>query len=343
MDSAAISTYLSGLADILEEHNVSDKAAETCLLYASRLLANGLPVIFDRDHLAFILGMSASALSNLAANQGDHYTSFTLPKKSGGTRSIDAPSVLLKDVQRWISSNILVKMGVSDYAYGFVPGRSIVGNARCHVGCECLVNMDIKDFFPSVRFEQVFRVFSYYGYSNEVSYYLSRLCTYKGALPQGSPASPCLSNIVFLKADKRMGRLAESFGATYTRYADDMTISGRGNLQRIIPIIESILKDEGFQPNAKKTRIARKNQRMEVTGLIVNDGAVHVSKRYKREFLQEIYFCRKFGVCSHMAHAGIDKRFYKEHMYGKAYFILMVEPDVGNRALGLLDSIDWGY
>ena len=210
-----------------------------------------------------------------------------------------------------------------------------------HVGKDCVVNMDIKDFFPTIMQERIFRVFYYYGYTKEVSNMLSRLCTVYGVLPQGAPTSPYLANIVCRRLDKRLSSLAEKYEATYTRYADDITFSGKYGVQEIInPAIE-IISDEGFSINEKKTRTAFKYQRQEVTGLNVSGGKVSVDRAYRKALLQEIYYCKKYGPTDHLSHINCDKRFYQEHLYGKAYFIHMVDRDLGEKILKLLDEINW--
>ena len=164
-----------------------------------------------------------------------------------------------------------------------------------------------------------------------------------GSLPQGSPASPCLSNLVCLKLDARLSSLAQKYKAIYSRYADDITFSGNGGIKEIENITIKILKEEGFRLNPKKTRIAYKYQRQEVTGLIVNGENVRVSKQYKRMLYQEIYYCIRFGVQSHMKRIKCEKSFYKEHLYGKAYFVNMVEKAEGEKLFALLSSIQWDY
>lgn len=335
--------YIDSLVLELKSHSVSEIEIARCISYATKLRENKLPVIFDRDHLAHLLRLRPAELSHLIHNQDSHYSIFKLPKRKSGYREISAPSPILKQIQRWILDNILQNMKVSNCAFGFIPGRSIVDNASKHINQDSIVNVDLKDFFLSVKFQTIFRIFFYYGYSKEVSFYLSRLCTYHDSLPQGAPSSPYFSNIALLKVDKRLEFLAKKFSATYTRYADDITFSGKGNLGNIVPIVGNILKEEGYSINDGKTRIAFKHQRQEVTGLLVNDQAVRIPKPFKRGLFQEIYYCQKYGVNSHMKHKGITKMFYKEHLYGKAYYILMVEPKIGIRALNALDSLDWTY
>lgn len=109
---------------------------------------------------------------------------------------IDIPSDRLKEIQSWILKNILNKIEIHEKCYGFRKGRSIYDNARLHVGKECVLNMDLKDFFPSIKQKDVFNIFYKKGYTKKVSYYFSKLLTKNGVLPQGSPASPMISNLL---------------------------------------------------------------------------------------------------------------------------------------------------
>lgn len=170
---------------------------------------------------------------------------------------------------------------------------------------------------------------------------MARLCTYNNELPQGAPTSPYLSNVVCLKLDKRISELAKKYGASYTRYADDITLSANTDISNIIPFVEKIVTDEGFSLNNKKTRVLYEYQRQEVTGLLVSGNRVRVDKKYIKKFKQEIYYCKKYGVADHLRHIKCDKRFYKEHMYGKAYFVNMVDANLGQRIIKDLDSIVW--
>lgn len=334
--------YLRELREALAARGRSERYTSACLSYAEKLLREGLPVIFDPGHLARLLGTDFTGLSALLWSIDSYgYHTVEIPKKAGGTRTLSIPSVELKYIQRWILDNLLSKIRVSEHATGFLPGKSILTNASAHIGAECVVNLDIEDFFPSVSDEAVYRIFRYYGYTREVSTVLTRFCTYQKALPQGSPASPCITNIVCLKLDKRLAGLARAYGAVYTRYADDITFSGKRGLRSILPAAEKIIGEEGFRVNRGKTHASLRHQRQMVTGLLINDGAVKIPKEYKRRLRQEIYYCRKYGVSEHQLRAGEVRAFYREHLYGKAYFVQMIEPELGKRFLSDLDSVEW--
>lgn len=336
--------YLTSLQNGLKAAGKGDKYATLCCNYASRLLDSNLPVLFDNKHLAAVLGITPLDFGKLLYSIDDFcYHEVRIPKKNGNFRTLDIPSVDLKHIQRWILDNILNKMHVSGYANGFVKSKSILTNAQKHTNSECIANIDLRDFFPTVKFEQVFRIFKYYGYTKELSYSLSKLCTYRGILPQGSPASPAITNIICLKLDKRLSALAKKYEAVFSRYADDITFSGKKAIVHLLPHAIDIIHDEGFSVNSDKTHISFRHQRQEVTGLIVNGDTVRVSQKFKKQFRKEIYYCKKYGVRSHLEHINSHHSFYKEHMYGKAYFINMVEPPLGEELLRLLDSISWEY
>lgn len=270
-----------------------------------------------------------------------YYKEIRIPKKRGGERSLQVPVILLRSIQKWILDNILNNLYVSEFAMGFCKAKSIVTNANVHLNKKCIVNMDLKDFFPSITQEQVFRIFYYYGYTIGVSNMLARICTYEEFLPQGAPTSPYISNLVCLRLDKRLSKMAERYKATYSRYADDITFSSNGDISNIVEAAEEIINSEGFKVNSRKTRVLFQHQRQEVTGLLVNGEKVRVEKSYLKKLKQEIYYCKKYGVDNHLNHIGCTKRFYKDHLYGKVYFVNMVDSEIGKKLLDDMNNINW--
>ena len=235
--------------------------------------------------------------------RGYDYRRFTVPKRRGGTRQIDAPGDKLKDLQRRVLHRILNSLGVAESATGFVQGRSIVDNARPHAGRPVVINLDLADFFPNITVQRVEAVWRALGWNGEAARILSAICTLDGRLPQGAPTSPALSNQVCRHLDARLERLAVSVGGTYTRYADDITVSlpglrdqrrrprkagwspapresgwrprrrakRPGPTWRIVRRLLAIIADEGFVVQRKKRiRIQRAHQRQSATGLVVN-------------------------------------------------------------------------
>lgn len=230
-------------------------------------------------------------------------------------------------MQRWILDNIISKGKVHGCANGFINGKSIVTNARMHIGQRFLLKIDIQDFFPSIKINWIIRVFLSMGYSRKVAFYLASLCCYNEHLPQGSPASPMLSNIVAYHLDRRLYRLAKKFGLKFSRYADDIAFSGEAIDRRFINYVFNIIRDCGFKPNKKKTRLYNGNGKRILTGISIGDEALRLPRDYRRELEQELHYIKRFGMWNHMEHNKISNPNYPQSIFGKVNFWLMVEPD----------------
>lgn len=155
-------------------------------------------------------------------------------------------------------------------------------NALPHVGSEMVINFDIKNFFPSISRYRVKLMFMALGRDDEEAEFLSFLATCNDKLPQGAPTSPIIANIICIDLDNKLSALANNHNANYTRYADDLTFSGKQSILRMLPEISKTIMEEGFKLNPSKFRIQRKGNRQEVTGLTVNDKvSVHRSRKRK--------------------------------------------------------------
>ncbi|MCY1081884.1 reverse transcriptase family protein [Archangium lansingense] len=263
----------------------------------AKLTRLGLPVLATPEALAQALGLSVGKVRALCftrtASTTSNYVRFLLPKKTGGTRLISAPLPRLKAAQAWVLGNILAKVPVHDAAHGFRAARSIVTNARPHVGAGVVVNLDLKDFFPSVLYPRVKGVFAKLGYSEATATVLSLLCTEPDVeeveldgqryfvaqggrrLPQGAPTSPALTNILCRRLDRRLAGAAHKLGFVYTRYADDLTFSAHGpgphDVGELLRFVRWLVSEEDFTPHPDKTRVLRRGRQQEVTGVVVND------------------------------------------------------------------------
>lgn len=229
------------------------------------------PARFDLAELSRRLGIDASLLTDLRPQ----YQAFTIPKRSGGARQIFAPVEDLKKLQRLILRKLLGRLSAHDAAHGFERGRSIVTNAKMHVGKSVVLRLDLKDFFTSTSAARVEQYFRAIGWSAESAEMLTRVCTHNGALPQGAPTSPRLSNLINAKLDARLSALARKHQANYTRYADDLTFSfdeaSHPKVNGLIHFVKEIVKSEGYQLHLyAKLKIQRCHERQRVTGLVVN-------------------------------------------------------------------------
>lgn len=224
-------------------------------------------------------------IEEVAAAQS-RYRRYTIPKRNGGLRAICTPEPQLKKIQRRILRRLLRSLESHPCATGFEKGRSIVTNANAHLGAAVIVRMDIKDFFTSTRKNRIRRFFSSIGWNRFTSQLLTQLCTYEGSLPQGAPTSPRLSNLVNFSLDIRLAGVARKLGATYTRYADDITFSFEAERPKVVSDVirqtKLVLADYGYRIHHKlKLSIRRKYQQQRVTGLIVNE-RVNLPRRTRR-------------------------------------------------------------
>lgn len=276
------------------------------------LAERGLPTWQDELALVADLGITAQRLWWLASHRYDdritHYTRFRVPKRRGGYRTIMAPKVALKAVQRLVLKRLASRLPVSDYAHGFVPGRSVRTNAEPHVGRRVVLRFDLEDFFGTVTFGRVRGYLIAMGYSFAVATALALLMTEAERQPvevdgelryvpighrycvQGAPTSPAVCNAIASKLDHRLAGLGAAHGFVYTRYADDLTFSGddESKIGLLLRMVKQIVVDEGFRLNAEKTRVMRSGSRQSVTGVIVNE-TLGLSRTRRREMRARIH------------------------------------------------------
>lgn len=228
--------------------------------------------LFSGLDLAIVLGIGPGLILSMLKKQDRHYRRFPLSKSDGTIRLIASPRTYLKVIQWWILDNILNQLDVHDSAYGFVKGRSITDNAAAHLGSKHFLNVDIKSFFDSVKEDRVREIFSGLGYSDDTARILAGLCCLNGALPQGAPTSPAIGNQILKSLDYRLSSLAHEMGLKYSRYADDITVSGREWIEDDVLLrIRKEVEAQGFELKDQKTRFSGPGDRNEVTGLVVSD------------------------------------------------------------------------
>lgn len=233
------------------------------------------------------------------------YIQFKIPKKNGGDRIISAPSDELKDIQRRLSELLLdcideinkEKNITSSLSHGFSRNCSIITNAKLHVNQKNVLNLDLENFFESFNFGRVRGFFiknKNFQLHNDIATVIAQIACYDNKLPQGSPCSPVITNLVTHSLDIRLASLAKKNSCTYSRYADDITFSTR---KKIVPKQLAVINEDntikigkklnseilrsGFSINDKKTRIQFKNSKQDVTGLTVNR-KVNINSNYWR-------------------------------------------------------------
>ncbi len=216
--------------------------------------------------------LDVDRLRTLSRNDSRHYKRYPIFKKSGGYRIIEQPTRELKAVQAWILRNILDKLHPSSNATAYIKGVNLLRNVIPHSANRYFLCLDIKDFFTSIPYFEVCKIFLLIGYSGKVSSFLSKLCTTRGHLPQGGVTSPALSNLTTTKLDRRIQGLCSRSNVTFTRYADDLTMASNHPevLKGLIPTALKVLRSEGFEHNQNKLRLLGPNNSCKVTGLLKN-------------------------------------------------------------------------
>jgi retron-type reverse transcriptase len=324
------------------ENNIPLHDIEATISHAQTLKENGVPIIFDMQHLRRLLKLTESDFKRLYYARDQQYRTIEIPKNNGsGTRTLSLPSIDLKYLQRWILNHILYKVKAHEYAIGFVAGKSTVENARYHINQEYVLKMDIKDFFSSISGGRVYGLFKSMGYSPNVALTLTNLCIYNNSLPQGAPTSPYISNLICRKLDQRLKLLCQKRKLRYSRYADDITISGGKKVKKTISYVKKIMEEEGFRSNESKTKLIYKSIRQQVTGIVVNE-KLSIPKTMYKSLRQDIYYMKKFGVSSHLDKKGLQhKSHVKEHYFGLANYMMKIDREKGKELLDDLNAIDW--
>jgi RNA-directed DNA polymerase len=279
-----------------------------------------LPIMTNSQMIARWLGITQDELSWLsqplwrlagASLSRQHYRFRIVSKRTGGHRLIEAPHARLKAVQQKLLSDLLNRVPLHQSCHGFAQGRSVLTHANSHAGQPVVIRFDLQDFFASISTAKVIAVLRTLGYPAGAAQTLARLCTLAtpasvlerlredgsitwhqakklsaGHLAQGAPTSPALANLCAFQLDLRCDGLAQAFGATYTRYADDLVFSGprslAGQFGRFQAWIGMIAQDDGYAINHRKSRLQTQATRQIVTGVVVNQKPNTIRKDFDR-------------------------------------------------------------
>jgi len=321
----------------------AESGVEASLLYEGKAIVTAVDA-------AKFFGVSPGRMTYILYRAPERlkYTSFEIPKRSGGMRPILSPTGLVREMQTKLAPVLRDLYSAHPCAHGFLPERSILSNARAHVGQRLVLNIDLEDFFPTINFGRVRGLFmaAPFRLGPAAASVFAQLCTHRNGLPQGAPTSPMLSNFIAADLDRRLSRLSRESNVRYTRYADDITFSSNqttlpqtialvgGDGLHIGEALDRAVIASGFSINQKKVRLQTRHQRQGVTGLSVNTKA-NVPRRRVRRVRAMLHAWEKFGL--HPAaydhfikHRGLLKlpkqpdRAYRNVVYGELAFLKMV-------------------
>lgn len=302
-----------------------------------------------------------------------HYRYQWRPKSNGGVRLLEAPKPRLRAIQRRILREILDRVPTHDAAHGCVRGRSALSNAGAHAGQPWVLRLDLTDFFASIRGARVNTMFRTLGYPPATARYLTGLTTHGAPaaivkampideyasletrrelaawarrfrqrhLPQGAPTSAALANLCAYRLDLRLAGAAHCLDGEYTRYVDDLFFSGGiaslAHARRIALMAYTIIIEEDFAPNVRKTRAMPRTRAQHVTGLVVNDRPNVPRAEFDR--LKAILTnCTRHGPSSQNRESRAD---FRAHLLGRLAYLEQVNPVRGARLRVLFDRILW--
>lgn len=332
-----------------------------------------VPPLATTRELATWIGLDLDALEVLADRRGisrssasqraRHYRYSWIPKALGGHRLVEAPKWRLRTAQRRVLDGILNHIPPHDAAHGFREGRSVITFAQQHIARAVVLRVDLQAFFASVFGARVIGILRTAGYPEEVSRTLAALCTHRTPadalasapehdpidlarlrtphLPQGAPTSGALANLAAYRLDVRVAGLAAKIGATYSRYADDLVLSGDRDLARAAPTLiarlAAIAADEGFSLNFRKTRVMTESTRQRITGIVVNE-KLSVPRTEFDQLRAILHNCQRHGPATQNRDGHAD---FRAHLRGRVAWMQSLDPRKGARLHALFERISW--
>ena len=296
-----------------------------------------------------------------------HYRCHLLEKRSGGWRLLEVLHPYLMSLQRRLLDDLLDRIPPHEAACGYARERSVLDHARAHAGQPVVLKFDLQDFFAAVRASRVHALFTTLGYPETVARELTALCTTatpepvlqrlheEGGLtwrqtqrlrdphlPQGAPTSPGLANLCAFRLDLRLDGLAQALGARYTRYADDIVLSGPLRLRDTMPRIEAwvgcIAREEGFALNHRKTRCLSAGRRQSVCNIVVNQKPNLARDEFDR-LKAVLHRCVTSGPAGQNREG---RPHWRAYLQGRVAWATQVNPAKAQRLQRLWMQIDWG-
>jgi RNA-directed DNA polymerase len=297
-----------------------------------------LSSVLDSKELCKLLDVSEDSFTYAVKQAPRLYRQIFLSKTGGGSREINAPTDKLKIIQRAILDKILILEPLSNCVYGFGKGRSIIENAKLHAENDFLLSLDIKNFFPSVHHTRVNRVFTELGAAPFCAGRLTALSTYKYCLPQGAPSSPYIATLALKNLDKRIVKLCAENSLVYSRYFDDIVISGGRRAHGVLTTVGQIVESEGYKVHTgpDKLRFAGRGEEKIVTGIVIKDGQLCTPKADELSFyIEEL---ERTGVLALRSDNPAKERV---SLRGKIAFVATVDQKLGASLAKRFESIIW--
>jgi RNA-directed DNA polymerase len=298
------------------------------------------PSVSTLAELATLLICKPDILDRVIRDAPRLYTSFEIPKPNGSKRTIRPPKKVLRDLQRTILDTLQAGIRYPRWMTGGVPRRSIFDHAKPHVGQHMVATFDVHAFFPSTNAKLVRKVLAALGFRDAALDGALRLVIKDDELPQGGPTSLFLANLALEHADRRIDALCRKHALSYTRYVDDMAISGPEDLRGFKGPILSWVEECGYCVAPSKIRFMDRGKEQIVTKLRVND-ALRPTKSFVSDVKESIWVCLRIGAYRAAVARGITVERLKNSLTGKVSHIFNADRKMGDKLRGMLYGIDW--
>ncbi len=298
------------------------------------------PRVVTVQQLAALVKLPVNRLEGLVLDAPSRYSSFEVPKPNGKTRTIRPPARPLRDLQRTLLDVLQECIRYPRWMMGSVPKRSIFDHAKPHVGRKMVATFDVKAFYPSTKPAMVRPILERLGFGDAVTDAVLRLVTKDDELPQGSPTSGFLANLALEPADRRIDALCRKHGLNFTRYVDDMAISGDTDLTKFQGAIIEAVKECGYEVAPEKIRYMGRNVAQLVTKLRVNH-RMRPTQEFMAEVKADIWECLNSGAAAVAAERGVELHNLKNSLTGKVSHIRCADREAGDKLRGMLCGVDW--
>ncbi len=291
------------------------------------------------DSLPNYLNVSRENLDKILSKPEAFYRKIQIEVK-GKSRVICPPKSPLKEIQRTILRGIYGHVRWLSCLHGGIPKKSVISNALCHLNQYLVATYDISDFFPNTTNKMIHECFISMNFEQHISHILTRLVSVSGTLPLGAPTSTAIANLVYRPSDILLLKLCKKHNLTYTRYVDDITISGGWDFKHLSQAIRGDIEILGYKINSRKIKYFFNHQQQVVTGLVVNK-VLSPTPSFLKDTKILIHRCRTEGPGIVADEHGFTIQQLRQMISGRIAFIRSVNPKKGRALRGLLVGISW--
>ena len=302
----------------------------------------GIPWALDSMTCAHHLGIRNRTNTNLVNERDTLYQESFIPKKSGGKRSIHAPSSVLKFVQRRVLKRYFDPIPYPEHITAYVRKLSTRNAVSKHAGKPLLIVLDLQDFFTTTRRTWVRKALKEeFGLPQNIAEILSDLTTVKMRfpygeryrVPQGAPTSGAVCNwVAYNRIDRPIIKLCEKYDMYYTRYADDLAFScakrlGKAETNKFIREISAIIETGGYRVNRSKTRVTRAGRQQRLLGMTINEKP-NIMRYHYRKLRAQINNCKWRGFEEVAKATGLENGVrLRSRIEGTLSYYWMINPE----------------